>query len=153
MHTTEFLEGRRVIGEVTHDSWLVTIDKVSLHTSIEHSMGMRAARKLLEDNTYTQEQRKFIMEMLEIVLCENYFFFKTNLICRRGERQYDYRLYILHIGGALGIPFDVFWLVKWTFGWVKIYHYIWTNKSKCLDSQIIKMANGKLQTYIHETDE
>lgn len=68
---------------VPTEGWLVTIDVVSLYTSIEHQKGIEAVRGLLSTSDYSIQQQNFVMELLEIVLYENFFLFRDQFFIQK----------------------------------------------------------------------
>lgn len=83
LDTSDFLKGLRDITVVPTEGWLVTIDVVSLYTSIEHQKGIEAVRGLLSTSDYSVQQQNFVMELLEIVLYENFFFFRDQFFIQK----------------------------------------------------------------------
>ncbi|CAJ0938138.1 unnamed protein product [Ranitomeya imitator] len=72
--TTDFLEKINDI-EVTGEVMLASFDVTSLYTSIDHDRGLKAINKKLLTTQYFVEARRFIIQLLELVLTKNYFLF------------------------------------------------------------------------------
>lgn len=83
MDTSDFLKGLRDITVVPTEGWLVTVDVVSLYTSIEHQKGIEAVRGLLSTGDYSVQQQNFVMELLEIVLYENFVLFRDQFFIQK----------------------------------------------------------------------
>lgn len=56
-------------------SLLVTLDVVSLYTSIQHHKGINAIRRVLNTTIYSTACKEFIISLLDLVLTKNYFLF------------------------------------------------------------------------------
>ncbi|XP_041430880.1 uncharacterized protein LOC121397711 [Xenopus laevis] len=64
---------------------LVSLDVSSLYTSINHDTGISAVTHFLNTTEYTEEQKSFLVDLLQIVLHQNYFLFGDNFyIQQRG---------------------------------------------------------------------
>lgn len=83
LDTADFLQALKEVGRVTGDCWLVMIDVTSLYTSIEHCKGIEAVHRLLEGSTYNPQQQDFMLQLLEIVLHENFFMFRDRFYMQK----------------------------------------------------------------------
>ncbi|CAJ0931129.1 unnamed protein product, partial [Ranitomeya imitator] len=74
--TGAFLNVIKSIKDVTGDTILVTLDVNNLYTSIKHEKGMQATRLLLEGTNMEPRAINFLMNLLNLVLTENFFLFE-----------------------------------------------------------------------------
>ncbi|OCT67848.1 hypothetical protein XELAEV_18039149mg [Xenopus laevis] len=75
--TGDFINKINTIDGLTADAILVTLDVESLYTSIPHDGGVEAVGHHLDkDETLDGAQKKFLLTLLQIVLCKNYFLFQ-----------------------------------------------------------------------------
>ncbi|XP_071989184.1 uncharacterized protein [Engystomops pustulosus] len=85
LDTTSFLNTIKELDNITPSDILVTIDVVSLYTSIKHTLGSEAVERILcNDSSISAELRQFVLEMLDIVLSENYFLIQDYYLQKRG---------------------------------------------------------------------
>ncbi|CAJ0935756.1 unnamed protein product [Ranitomeya imitator] len=73
LDTGHFLSTIRQLDTVPPGSTLVTLDVNSLYTSIQHSKGMEATKYLLQLSNMSSNAIQFCLDLLHIVLYENYF--------------------------------------------------------------------------------
>ena len=75
----DFLEKIRELGPLTKETILVTADVVALYPSIPHAEGLASIRKALDKRVDKSVSTDFLMEMLEFVLTNNYFGFRSEM--------------------------------------------------------------------------
>ncbi|CAJ0930540.1 unnamed protein product, partial [Ranitomeya imitator] len=71
-----FLQIISELGKLPEDTLLVTLDVNNLYTSIQHTKGMSATRQVLINSHMEPNVISFLLELLEIVLTENFFIFE-----------------------------------------------------------------------------
>ncbi|CAJ0957842.1 unnamed protein product [Ranitomeya imitator] len=75
LDTGHFLHSISQFTNISSDCFLVTFDVKSLYTSIEHDLGITAVRKLLQSSNLNTNSTQLCLDLLSIVLRENYFLF------------------------------------------------------------------------------
>ena len=75
----DFLEKIRELGPLPEEAILVTADVVALYPSIPHAEGSASIRKALDRRVDKTVSTDFLMEMLEFVLTNNYFGFRSEM--------------------------------------------------------------------------
>ncbi|CAJ0933921.1 unnamed protein product [Ranitomeya imitator] len=83
LDTGHFLEIIHRQGTVPAESILVTLDVNSLYTSITHDKGIEATRYLLESSDMSIDSIQFCLDLLDIVLCENYFLYEDTFYVQK----------------------------------------------------------------------
>ncbi|XP_071986734.1 uncharacterized protein [Engystomops pustulosus] len=83
LDTSEFLKLIKDIHKIDPGTIFATFDVNSLYTSIKHELGIRAVQKLLESHEYPQLEIEFIIDLLKLVLTENFFMFQDNYYIQR----------------------------------------------------------------------
>ncbi|CAJ0941359.1 unnamed protein product [Ranitomeya imitator] len=81
--TGHFLSIIRQLDTVPPDSTLVTLDVNSLYTSIQHSKGMEVTKHLLQLSNMSNDAIQFCLDLLHIVLYENYFLWGDTFYVQR----------------------------------------------------------------------
>ncbi|CAJ0958837.1 unnamed protein product [Ranitomeya imitator] len=76
LDTGHFLTILKQLGSVSPDSLLVTFDVNSLYTSISHDKGIEATKSLLEESNHTPDTVQLCLDLLSLVLYENYFLYE-----------------------------------------------------------------------------
>ncbi|CAJ0955327.1 unnamed protein product [Ranitomeya imitator] len=76
LDTGHFLTILKQLGSVPPDSLLVTFDVNSLYTSISHDKGIEATKSLLEESNHTPDTVQLCLDLLSLVLYENYFLYE-----------------------------------------------------------------------------
>ncbi|CAJ0947972.1 unnamed protein product [Ranitomeya imitator] len=76
LDTGHFLTILKQLGPVPPDSLLVTLDVNSLYTSISHDKGIEATKSLLEESNHTPDTVQLCLDLLGLVLHENYFLYE-----------------------------------------------------------------------------
>ncbi|CAJ0958904.1 unnamed protein product [Ranitomeya imitator] len=85
LDTGHFIRVIKDLGTIPPESWLVTLDVNSLYTSISHDKGMEATRSLLSTSDLSDGSIQFCMDLLQIVLHENFFLYEdTFYVQKRG---------------------------------------------------------------------
>ncbi|CAJ0964548.1 unnamed protein product [Ranitomeya imitator] len=82
-NTGHFLRIIQHLGTVPTESILVTLDVNSLYTSITHDKGIEATKFLLESSDMSVDSIQFCLDLLDIVLRENYFLFEDTFYVQR----------------------------------------------------------------------
>ncbi|CAJ0943545.1 unnamed protein product [Ranitomeya imitator] len=75
LDTGHFLHSINQITSVSSDCILATFDVKSLYTSIEHTLGITAFAELLRSSNLSNNLTQLCLDLLSIVLRENYFLF------------------------------------------------------------------------------
>ncbi|CAJ0940384.1 unnamed protein product [Ranitomeya imitator] len=70
-----FLQTLRQFSPTPTGSTLVTFDVCSLYTSIKHDLGLKAVADLLQQCNFTDDSRQFCLELLSLILQNNFFLF------------------------------------------------------------------------------
>ncbi|CAJ0954330.1 unnamed protein product [Ranitomeya imitator] len=83
LDTGHFLEIIQRQGTVPPESILVTLDVNSLYTSITHEKGIEATRYLLESSDMSIDSTQFCLDLLDIVLRENYFLYEDTFYVQK----------------------------------------------------------------------
>lgn len=73
--TMDFLDKIRPL-KIPERAIIGSFDIISLYTSIEHEVGLRAVEKCLTNSEYNTKECNFILTLLELVLTNNYFQFQ-----------------------------------------------------------------------------
>ncbi|CAJ0961662.1 unnamed protein product [Ranitomeya imitator] len=85
LDTGHFLSIIRQHGSIPPDSVLVTMDVSSLYTSITHEKGIAASKRLLERSGRSSNSTQLCLDLLRIVLYENFFLYgDTYYVQRQG---------------------------------------------------------------------
>ncbi|CAJ0955405.1 unnamed protein product [Ranitomeya imitator] len=74
--TGAFLEIIHGLGKLPENTLLVTLDVNNLYTSIQHAKGIRATEQLLNDSHMDSRVISFLLDLLHLVLTENFFIFE-----------------------------------------------------------------------------
>ncbi|CAJ0948100.1 unnamed protein product [Ranitomeya imitator] len=80
--TSDFLDKINTI-QLAGQVLLASFDVTSLYTSIDHDRGLNAIDKKLSTTQYSVEARKFILQLLKLVLTNNYFLFGDDFYLQR----------------------------------------------------------------------
>ncbi|CAJ0966407.1 unnamed protein product [Ranitomeya imitator] len=83
LDTGHFLKVINQLGTIPPDSTLVTMDVNSLYTSIQHTKGIEATRYLLHQSSLSGEAIQFCLDLLHLVLYENYFLFEDTFYIQK----------------------------------------------------------------------
>ncbi|CAJ0931098.1 unnamed protein product [Ranitomeya imitator] len=75
LDTGHFLQTLRQFSPTPTGSTLVTFDVCSLYTSIKHDLGLKAVADLLQQCNFTDDSRQFCLELLSLILQNNFFLF------------------------------------------------------------------------------
>ncbi|CAJ0939379.1 unnamed protein product [Ranitomeya imitator] len=76
LDTGAFLKIMKEIGTLPGGTLLVTLDVNNLYTSIQHVKGIRATERILKDSHKDPNVVSFLLDLLELVLTENFFLFE-----------------------------------------------------------------------------
>ncbi|CAJ0917622.1 unnamed protein product [Ranitomeya imitator] len=77
LDTGAFLEIIHGLGKLPEDTLLVTLDVNNLYTSIQHAKGIKAIEQLLNDSHMDSRVISFLLDLLHLVLTENFFIFEN----------------------------------------------------------------------------
>ena len=77
--SSDFLVKIKDLGQLPENAILVTADVVALYPSIPHAEGLAAIRKALDLRVDKTISTNLLMEMLEFVLKNNYFGFRSEM--------------------------------------------------------------------------
>ncbi|XP_077111244.1 uncharacterized protein LOC143767108 [Ranitomeya variabilis] len=83
LDTGHFLDIIKQLGTVPPHSTLVTLDVNSLYTAIQHTKGIEATRLLLHQSTIPEDAIQFCLDLLTLVLYENYFLFEDTFYIQK----------------------------------------------------------------------
>ncbi|CAJ0962968.1 unnamed protein product [Ranitomeya imitator] len=76
LDTGAFLQIIRELGKLPEGTLLVTLDVNNLYTSIQHTKGISATKQVLVDSHMESTVISFLLELLKLVLTENFFIFE-----------------------------------------------------------------------------
>ncbi|CAJ0966852.1 unnamed protein product [Ranitomeya imitator] len=83
LDTGHFLDVIKRLDRVPSNSTLVTLDVNSLYTSIQHTKGIEATRHLLCQSPISEDAIQFFLDLLTLVLYENYFLFEDTFYIQK----------------------------------------------------------------------
>ncbi|CAJ0947156.1 unnamed protein product [Ranitomeya imitator] len=83
LDTGHFLNIIKQLARIPSNSTLVTLDVCSLYTSIQHTKGIEATRHLLCQSSLSEDAIKFCLDLLTLVLYENYFLFEDTFYIQK----------------------------------------------------------------------
>lgn len=75
--TTDFLQKLNTLDKLQVDSFLVTVDVISLYTNIPHKDGIRATKYALETRTTKEPQTSVLLRPLHFILTRTAFKFNN----------------------------------------------------------------------------
>ncbi|XP_075697305.1 uncharacterized protein LOC142742645 [Rhinoderma darwinii] len=78
LDTSHFLQIIKSLHQIEPTSLLITLDVNSLYTSITHQDGLAATSSLLDTTDMSMNSKSLCLELLELILNENYFLFGDN---------------------------------------------------------------------------
>ncbi|CAJ0922657.1 unnamed protein product [Ranitomeya imitator] len=83
LDTGHFLDVIKQLARIPSNSTLVTLDVCSLYTSIQHTKGIEATRQLLCQSSLPEDAIQFCLDLLTLVLYENYFLFEDTFYIQK----------------------------------------------------------------------
>ncbi|CAJ0937921.1 unnamed protein product [Ranitomeya imitator] len=83
LDTGHFLDVIKQLARIPSNSTLVTLDVCSLYTSIQHTKGIEATRHLLCQSSLSEDAIEFCLDLLTLVLYENYFLFEDTFYIQK----------------------------------------------------------------------
>ncbi|CAJ0941773.1 unnamed protein product [Ranitomeya imitator] len=84
LDTGHFLDVIRHLHTISPDSLLVTMDVNSLYTSVSHEKGIAASKSLLEASNMSTNSIQLCLDLLRLVLYENFLYEDTYYIQQQG---------------------------------------------------------------------
>ncbi|CAJ0968065.1 unnamed protein product [Ranitomeya imitator] len=83
LDTGHFLNIIKRLDTVPPNSTLVTLDVNRLYTSIQHTKGIEATKHLLCQSSISEDAIQFCLDLLTLVLYENYFLFEDTFYIQK----------------------------------------------------------------------